>query len=151
MDTWSKELWVEGTFLERRFLKADLKQVHHHGEQRGDRYRSNLQAMQKSTDFHQIYKVETSQINNNLVMTAACGDKEGRLLFNNMESKSGTKKQHRLTAEVTKSTPCRTPTDFCHSRRGPSQGDTCCAGTSESHWTGRHQPRGSKDINRHMP
>ena len=26
------------------------------------------------TDFHQIYKVETSQINNNFVMTAACDD-----------------------------------------------------------------------------
>jgi len=50
MDTWSKELWVEGTFLERRFLKADLKQVHHHGEQRGDRYRSNLQDMQNQQE-----------------------------------------------------------------------------------------------------
>ena len=76
MDTWSKELWVEGTFLERRFLKADLKQVHHHGGQRGDHYRRNLQDMQTQQEltFKQIYKVETSQINNNFVMTAACDD-----------------------------------------------------------------------------
>ena len=81
------------------------------------------------TDFQQIYKDETSRIDLFCEDSSNIMDR-GKLA--NKESKPTTK-QHRLTAEVTKSTPCGTPTDFCHSRRGPSQGDTCCAGTSESH------------------
>ena len=50
--------------------------------------------------------------------------------------------QHRLTAEVTESTPCQTPRDFCHSRR-PSHRYTCCY-VRERLSTGTHQPSGDR-------
>ena len=126
-------------------MKADPDQIYHHEGQRGEPPQKQAIHNQQELAFSRststeprrsIYSVKTWDY------TAPTSWTEGSLLFTNKEDRPATKMDYRLTAEVTESTPCGTPRDFCHSRR-PSHRYTCCY-MRERLSTGPHQPSGDR-------
>ena len=137
MDTWSKELKGEGIFEKEIFWKQIQTRSTTMKDKEEDQHRSKLCKINKnwlSSDLQVWNLADQSILWWHAPTSFNCPQREvAELAFSLKQGQPACdQNQHRLTAEVSESTPCQPPRNFCHSRR-PSHRYTCYY-VRESHW-----------------